>query len=472
MVDSFTESTPIGFMQEIGDSIKGVLAGVVIILLATCCLPVNEYFYVKTKLALEAGMGKTVEVPSDKVDSANDKKLVLVSGKAKTDATLADSVFGVSVPAMRLARKVEMWQYSEKSKTSGKRKNKTTTYSYPPDWSDKHIDSAQFKGKKSADYRNPGSMPYKGESWSATSAKLGAFDLTKGQISSFSATKTLSPGGGSAKPSASATPTASAAPADPLTCPICKKKLKSAAGVKDHLKAKHKGEAVPVSTGGGSSSSGGAAMGPAGYKVDGEFLFNGKGTRAAPKIGDVRVSWRYAPPSADVTVVGQQKAGKLESFKEDDIEMSALHMGIQTVAEFYTQEQESNTMRLFGIRIAGTIMMIVGFGLIFAPLGAVADIIPVVGDIVDMGTGCAAMGLGVIAALIMMAIGWVFSRPLIGILMLVIGIGGLVGLIVLAKKMTAGKKAEKAAAGGAPAAPPAEPPAAPPAEPPAEPPAA
>lgn len=459
MVDSFTEDTPTGFLQEIGDSIKGVLAGVVILLAGTCCLPFNEWRYVSRKQALERGLASTTEVKNDKVDPAMEGKLVLVNGTAKTDAKLADADFGIEVPAMRLAREAEIFQYHEEKKTKGKRGKKKTTWSYPKKWSSKAISSSNFNSKRDKKIVNTGDLPYKNETWKADSATLGAFALTDGHIGGFSLSQKINPGG-------DATPAASKAPAaaDPLACPICKKKLKSEAGVKDHMKAKHKGEAVPPA-GGGAATAANPKV-PAGFKPMDGYLYRGKGSPSNPEIGDVRISWSFAPPSADVTIVGIQKGN---TFTNDKDNVSGMHMGIQNAQEYFAQEQEANTMLLYILRVFGTIMMVVAFGLIFAPLSAVTDIIPIVGDIVDLGTGCAAAGLGVVASLILMAIGWVFSRPLVGIPLLLVGIGGLVALIIVAKKMTGDKKA----AGGAP--PPAAPPAAPPAgdapPPPAPPPA-
>lgn len=451
MVDSFTEMDPDagGFLQAIGDSIKGVLVGAVILLAGTCCLPWNEYRYVKRMKALEGGLAMTEEIKSDTVDKSKEGKLVLVSGTAETDEKLSDGTFGIDIPAMQLVREVEMYQYEEKSKKN--KKKKTVTYSYPEKWSKSKIDSSSFKGKQAKNYRNPaGPMPYDGESWMAESVTLGAFDVPKGFIGSFSTSQKINPGG-DATPAASQAP--SPAAADPLTCPVCQKKLKTAAGVKDHMKAKHKGEA-PAATPGGAGATGAAANPkiPAGYKALDGYLFKGQGTPGAPKIGDVRISWRYAPAKADATIVGKQVGNSFGPYEINDSNVGGIHMGIENKQQYYAKEQASNTMMLYIIRFGGTIMMIVAFGMIFAPLSAVTDIIPIVGDVVDMGTGCAAAGLGAIASFFLIALGWVFARPLIGIPMLLVAIGGLVGLIILAKKMTGDKKA----AGGpapAPAAP-------------------
>ena len=440
MVDSFTEMDPDagGFLQAIGDSIKGVLVGAVILLAGTCCLPWNEYRYVKRMKALEGGLAMTEELPSDKVDASKEGKLVLVSGTAKTAEELSDDTFGIEIPAMQLVREVEMYQYDEDSKKD--KKKKTITYSYPEKWSKTKIDSSNFKGEKAKNYRNPaGPMPYTGENWTAESVTLGAFDVPKGYIGSFSLSQKINPGG-EATPAASQAP--SPAAADPLTCPVCQKKLKSAAGVKDHMKAKHKGEAPAATPASGGGATGAAANPkiPAGYKALDGYLFKGLGTPGSPKIGDVRISWRYAPAQADATIVGKQVGSSFEAFEINDSNVAGIHMGIENKQQYYAKEQASNTMWLYIIRFGGAIMMIVAFGMIFAPLSAVTDMIPIVGDVVDMGTGCAAAGLGAIASFFLIALGWVFARPLIGIPMLLVAIGGLVGLIILAKKMVGDKK--------------------------------
>ena len=80
----------------------------------------------------------------------NNLKLVHVSGNATTDEVLTDPTFGVSATAIRLGRKVEMYQWNEVKNSStqkdlGGSNETTTTYSYVKKWSDDPIDSTKFK---------------------------------------------------------------------------------------------------------------------------------------------------------------------------------------------------------------------------------------------------------------------------------------------------------------------------------------
>ena len=239
MVDSFTESTPgAGFFEQVGGAIKGVLVGLVMVPVLSCCLMWNESDYLNTKKALEGGLALCVEVKSDSVESGNEGKLVLISGEAETKDELQDEAFSIAMNAMRLQRTVEMYQYHEDSKTSGKGKSKETTYTYSEKWSSKH--QTDFKSKtRDKKYNNPPWPAFEEKSWEADSVSLGAFKLNKGQVSSFPVSQKINPGGASAAAvTPSATPTASATPAAslaPNTCPQCKEVLKSAQGLADHM---------------------------------------------------------------------------------------------------------------------------------------------------------------------------------------------------------------------------------------------
>ena len=95
--------------------------------------------------------------------------------------------------------------------------------------------------------------------------------------------------------------------------------------------------------------------------------------------------------------------------------------------------QDANRMLTWILRIVGFVVMATGVFLVFRPLTVVASVIPFLGDLLGVGV---ALFAGVIAfgfSLITIAIGWVFYRPLIGIPLLLVGIGGLVGLVLLAR---------------------------------------
>jgi len=111
--DTVTEVTSQSWFSRIGDSFKGIIGGILLILIAVVLLFWNEGRAVKRYKTLQEGRGAVVSVSVTTVDPANEGKLIHVTGTAETDATLTDPIFGISVNAVKLRRSVEMYQWEE-----------------------------------------------------------------------------------------------------------------------------------------------------------------------------------------------------------------------------------------------------------------------------------------------------------------------------------------------------------------------
>ncbi len=122
MADSITEVTETGWLSQITGSIKSVGIGILLFVVAFPALFINEGCYVKTKKALDEGLGLVQSVSSENVDPAYDGKLVHMTGKATTEETLTDDEFGVSENAIKLYRTAEMYQWKEIKETKTKKK--------------------------------------------------------------------------------------------------------------------------------------------------------------------------------------------------------------------------------------------------------------------------------------------------------------------------------------------------------------
>src|SRR5689334_3876368 len=101
----------------------------------------NEGGAAKTQAGLAEGAAAVVSASPDKVDPANEGKLVHVVGQATTGETLSDPLLHVSTPAIRLKRTVEMYQWREvekrmdgPAKPDGKPSEPTYTYEYSKIW--------------------------------------------------------------------------------------------------------------------------------------------------------------------------------------------------------------------------------------------------------------------------------------------------------------------------------------------------
>jgi hypothetical protein len=73
--------------------------------------------------------------------------------------------------------------------------------------------------------------------------------------------------------------------------------------------------------------------------------------------------------------------------------------------------------------------MLVGLGMILKPLSVVADVVPILGNIVGAGIGFVAFLISAVLSLTTIAIAWIVYRPLLGGLLLVAA----VALVVVIK---------------------------------------
>jgi hypothetical protein len=416
--DSFTETTSQGWGGRIGDSIKGILVGLVLFVASFVLLFWNEGRAVTEAKTLEEGAAGVVDVSPDKVDAGNDKKLVHVTGPAATAETLTDGQFGIEASAIKLARKVQMYQWKEDSqskttKKTGGGEETTTTYTYTKDWNSQLIDSGKFK--KPDGHANPAAMQFESDTRVAKAVTLGAFTLTPGIIGDMSNFEKRE-----------------VKPADLEKLPAdVKGKARIAAG-EFYIAAGAAAAPAPAAAGPESTP---AASQPA---------------AAAAQIGDVRIAFEVVMPGT-FSVIARQVGSTFEPYTaKTGKTIQLIAPGTQSAAGMFAAEMASSRNLTWILRAVGFLAMFIGLSMVFKPLSVLADVLPFLGDLVGMGTGLVAFVLAVVLSLITIAIAWVVVRPVVGIAML----AGAAVLIVLFVRRAKGKGKAKAAAaqGGAPAA--------------------
>jgi len=96
-----------------------------------------------------------------------------------------------------------------------------------------------------------------------------------------------------------------------------------------------------------------------------------------------------------------------------------------SAAQMFEGAQAANRAVLWGIRVGGLVVLVIGFGLILNPLRVLADVIPPIGSVVGMGLGLVSTLLGVLLGALVIAIAWFAFRPLLSVIVLVVagGIG-------------------------------------------------
>src|SRR5262249_37729494 len=110
--------------------------------------------------------------------------------------------------------------------------------------------------------------------------------------------------------------------------------------------------------------------------------------------------------------------------------------GQKAADEMFKQMEGENTTLTWILRLVGFVLMAVGIFLVINPLVTVADVVPVIGNLLGAGAAIFALllALPLSLSLATSSIGWVITRPLIGIPMLIGAIVLLVGGIWLLRR--------------------------------------
>ena len=134
----------------------------------------NEHRAVDAVRALMWAQDQTLTVNPAQINAANEGHFIAVQGNATASQPIVDNLFQISAAnALRLQRKVEMYQWSESSHTT----NHVTNYSYNAGWHEGQIDSSHFRDTT---HQNP-AMPFQTVWQDNPTSTLGAFHLN-GQI--------------------------------------------------------------------------------------------------------------------------------------------------------------------------------------------------------------------------------------------------------------------------------------------------
>ncbi|NPA28769.1 MAG: hypothetical protein GXO33_01130 [Epsilonproteobacteria bacterium] len=362
-MDEFTETRHIGLGENLGGALKGTLFGFVLLIIAVVIMAWNERSAVVTAGSLKRMAAQTTVLQTPQPGPETEGKAVLLSGSLHPLKQVKDPLFGVAPKeALVLARRVSMYQWHEKeSRTTQKELGGGTTETVTYTY---YRDWSETP-IDSAAFRHPEGhanppFPYRSQRFES-GAVLGGFVMGSQVLARL-------------------TPQT---PVHPLPAP---------SGTAEGIKA---GE---------------------------DFYYLGQNP-AAPAVGDVKITFAYAPAGL-YTVVGAQRGDALVPFA-DEGERTWLFVrkGAHGKEEIFQDALAQNRLMTWVFRGVGFGVMFLGFMLILGPLTAVADILPPLGSAVGGMTALAAALLTLVLGGTVTLMAWVGARPLLvgGVLMILGG---------------------------------------------------
>ena len=366
---AYTVTTNTSYGQRLGGSFKKILTGLLLLVVGTVLLFWNEGRTVKTAKMLKHASKECVHLPDPAtVDPSFDGKMVHVNGFATTDEVLTDSYFGVFGTAVKLIRSVEYYQWVEHSSTTTKDKigggqETTTTYTYSKEWVSSPVNSSSFADP---DYqgRNTVLENVPDETQVAKKVTLGAYTLPAGLIAQMNSD-------------------------------------------------------VPFQVEGNADFGINkvAAEQPERYHVRGNMVYIGKDMNMA-EIGDVRISFSQVLP-ADVSILSKVVGSTFEPYKDKNgYSLCTLVTGTESMENMFEGEKSANKTTAWILRILGIILVYAGFKSMFEFLVTLLKVLPFLATIMNLGVSVVCGVLAAVWCLVVIALGWIWYRPVLGILLL------------------------------------------------------
>ena len=366
---AYTVTTNTSYGQRLGGSFKKIVTGLLLLVVGTVLLFWNEGRTVKTAKMLKHASKECVHLPDPAtVDPAFDGKMVHVNGFATTDEVLTDSYFGVFGNAVKIIRNVEYYQWVEHSSTQTRDKigggqETTTTYTYSKEWVSSPVNSSSFADP---DYQGRNSVleEIPDETQVAKKVTLGAYTLPAGLIAQMN-------------------------------------------------------NDVPFQIEGNADFGINkmAAEQPERYHVRGNMAYIGKDMNVA-EIGDVRISFSEVLPG-EVSILSKVVGSTFEPYKDKNgYSLSTLVSGTQSMENMFETEKSSNKAMAWILRILGIILVYVAFKSMFEFLVTLLKVLPFLATIMNLGVSVVCGVLTAVWCLVVIALGWLWYRPVLGILLL------------------------------------------------------
>lgn len=378
---AYQKVTTTSYGGRLKNALSGVLMGFVMLIGSVILLFWNEGRTIKTTKMLKEAQKVCTELGDiSEVNADMDHMMVHATGQATTEDILTDDEFDLSINAIKLIRDAEYYQWVEHQETKTRDKvgggqETITTYTYSKEWVDEPVDSDKFEDPEYRGIDNSVPAEFDDFTIQAENVAFGAYRLPKDLVSQMSDDRTL-----------------------PLEL--------SNEVTKFYNNEMHK--VLPD-----------AAKDQQLFHVKGNMVYLGENT-SRPHVGDVRITYRQVLPG-EVSILAKVNGDTFEEFTaKNSYSFMALEDGAVSMENMFENQHANNRALAWLLRIIGVLLAIFGFRNIFGIITSLLKVLPFLANIADLGVGLVSIVLGLALSLVVIAVGWLFYRPLLGILLLAV----------------------------------------------------
>jgi len=354
---------------------------ILFLMLITFLLYLNESSCIKTKKTLIEAEGSLVKVNDvSAVDEALNGKLIHATAFADTTEVLTDGLYDVSETALYLRRRVEYYQYVEKSR---RRDEETTSY-YEREWNSYPISSKDFH---SSSHKNFVIVKIEQQSVCANDARFGGYRLPCFLISSI--------GGG-----------------EPAPVEVSADELQQWEKVIAH-NMQVLGKSVPN----------GAHM----VHVSGNEVYYGR-SPSDPAIGDVRVTFTKILP-LQLSLIAKVSGDTFEKYMtETGKTFTVVKRGSVSAETMFSSAHSANTLDAWMFRLILLVISILTWRPMYNVLPDFFKSSAFLDSLRKAGLKAFQIVMGCVWTCFVIAVAWLQYRPLVSVALLSCVIAGLMYL--------------------------------------------
>ncbi|KAJ8920944.1 hypothetical protein NQ315_015737 [Exocentrus adspersus] len=295
--------------------------------------------------------------PYDKIQPELDGRVVYISGNLVVDEPLTEPDYGISIQAVKLKRRVQMYQWVEErtprddDETSAGSYNSINDYYYVTEWRDKLVDSSSFYIRHN--HENPKEIPLKSVTDIAPLVRVGNLQVGNDIKHKFNE-----------------------------YIEVTSDERPENRDVKLHM----------------------------GIYYHCEDIWN-------PEVGDIRVQFYYAGAAGEpVTIIAKQESGVLVPYTTSKgHNIALLRHGSLNINQMFSAEHYDAKMETWKLRGVGVFVLYAASVCLAKLLKIIVRQTPILSNIVSgEASSFGNMVLAVSLSLLVIATAWMFYRPMLG----------------------------------------------------------
>lgn len=163
-------------------------------------------------------------------------------------------------------------------------------------------------------------------------------------------------------------------------------------------------------------------------RLDGNYLYSGKGSSATPELGDVRISFDAVRAGTAVTAFGKLEGPNLTPYFEN--EKTKLYRALtgshdEAIAALASEHKAIG----WAMRLIGFVMMWLGLILFFGPINALLKVVPLMGSIGKGLVGIAMFFVALALSIVTIAVAMIAHNVIALIIALVVAAGIIIFIV-------------------------------------------